>query len=278
MSFIPDIAILHFCDLSPAEIKVFAFYCKCRNKQSGGWKCTDNFVSTAMNISRNRVSEARAGFEKKGWILVEENHFIRPVFGFESVEFSTLEVENSTNAVENSTKSVENSTSPYKEVLNQTLNQETDQEDISTAHENFEVLPDGDFADEKHAEDVGETFLWLRQKKNMARLPQTEWLSLFAELEAESIPLDGFKDFYIWVENRDWIIEKKVAISPNVMRKELEGYKNREHFENRRIIKQKTGQKNGTNKQHHNFSNNGGTPKATAASIIGNRPYRRNIE
>jgi hypothetical protein len=127
MASIPDKAILHFCDLSPAEIKVYAFYCKSRNRQSGGWKCSDLYVATEMQMSRNRVSEARSGLEKKGWIKVEQDYFIRPIFGFDSVENSTSVVENSTKSVEISTESVENSTSIYKEVLNQPNNQENNQ-------------------------------------------------------------------------------------------------------------------------------------------------------
>lgn len=122
MALIPDIAIENFHLLTPAEIKVFAFYCKKRNRHSGGWQCTDAYVAEQMKISKNRVSEARTALEKKGWIKCLENHFIVPLMGFyevensiDSVENSTKLVDNSIILVENSTDLVENSTSPLKE-------------------------------------------------------------------------------------------------------------------------------------------------------------------
>jgi hypothetical protein len=122
MAFIPDIAIENFHLLTPAEIKVFSFYCKRRNRHSGGWQCADAFVADKMKISKNRVSEARVALQKKGWIKCLENHFVAPLMGFSVVENSTDLVENSTALVENSidtvefsTNLVENSTSPLKE-------------------------------------------------------------------------------------------------------------------------------------------------------------------
>ncbi len=133
MANVPDKAILNFHLLTPAEIKVYSYYCKARNKESGGWVCSDLLIADQMHLSRARVTEARNGLKAKGWIRIEEKNFIIPVFGFdENVEISTnspvenlsrirqksreldKNVENSTNGrgqnVENSTKNVENST------------------------------------------------------------------------------------------------------------------------------------------------------------------------
>ncbi len=105
MALVPDIAIENFHQLSPAEIKLFCFYCRCRNKNTGGWKLSDEQAATGTHLSRNRVSEARNGLEKKGWIIKEQNSFIKVIYGFDSVENSTKKVEFSTEFVENSTKS-----------------------------------------------------------------------------------------------------------------------------------------------------------------------------
>src|SRR6478672_12970441 len=107
MALIPDEAVLDFFQLTAAEIRVFSFYCKVRNRKTGGWRCTDRFVSDRIKLSRSRVCEARNSLTEKGWVVCEENHFIRPIYGFDVVENQTIvessDVEDSTLLVDAST-------------------------------------------------------------------------------------------------------------------------------------------------------------------------------
>lgn len=112
MADVPDVAIVNYWRLTPAEIKVWDFYCARRNKVSGGWECADQWVANEMRMGRSTVTEARNGLESKGWIKImyvrDAKYFIAPFFGFV--------VENSTYLDEISTKLVENSTAPLKEL------------------------------------------------------------------------------------------------------------------------------------------------------------------
>lgn len=104
---------MHFYLLTAAEIKLYCYYCKVRNKDTKGWDVDDRFAAEQLRISRNRVYEARKKLESIGWIKIwcsksATEHFIVPFFGFF--------VENSTGIHEISTKSVENSTFPLKEL------------------------------------------------------------------------------------------------------------------------------------------------------------------
>lgn len=109
--------------------------------------------------------------------------------------------------------------------------------DIYSAHETFSPS-DSDLTDLDFAAQIDETLLWLRQKKNLKRLPQSEWIALFTDLEAEDITLDKFKEFYLWVENLDWVTG---IVTVKLLRGQIEAYKNREHFEAKKIIKGKNG-------------------------------------
>lgn len=77
--------------------------------------------------------------------------------------------------------------------------------------------------------EVNETLSWLLSKKGVHKrnLPTIEWLNWFQDLEAEKIDLKGFKEFYEFCEATEWIQQKRVGITPNVMRRELENFKNR---------------------------------------------------
>ncbi len=83
----------------------------------GGWKCKDGFVADEMNLSKNRVAEARVGLKKKGWVRDMGDYFIVPVFGFRLVENSTDLVENPTDLVENSTNPFKGITSPINQPI-----------------------------------------------------------------------------------------------------------------------------------------------------------------
>ena len=152
-----------------------------------------------------------------------------------------------------STEPLRKSQSPYKEEKEQ-LEITKEEKNIYSAHETFS--DESQITNDEHAAKIDETFVWLRQKKNLSRLPQSEWLALFTDLEAESITLDGFKEFYVWAESESWIVEKKVTLSPNVLRRMVEKYKNREHLEAKRKIQET---KNGKNYQPNqpNINTNG---------------------
>ena len=282
MASIPDIAILHFCDLSPAEIKVYAFYCKCRNKISGGWRCADQFVGDEMNLSRNRVTEARNGLLKKNWIAEGKNNFIQPLFGFENVENSTnkvenstfqvenstSKVENSTNIVENSTKKVENSTFPLKESLNQPHNQ---------PHQ-----PEG-------REDVRAPQRKLSVDEAAGILEDENEMPVPPEITSRSIEIyrEVYPTTFLEVEQLKYLVEKLPAVEEAIWRQNVKEWKvsrwkasniadmvkryERELGNHRKLTE--NGEENGKNHRHQNISNGGGKP--TAAAIIANRPYRR---
>jgi hypothetical protein len=129
-------------------------------------------------------------------------------------------------------ESFRNSERPLKE---EDLKQERKiEKDISSAHEKFSS-DSSNWTNEEQAAQIEAAFLWLRQKKNLNRLPQSEWISLFAELEAEGIMLaDGFKEYYLWVENLDWVTG---VVSVKLLRGQIEAYKNRDHLESKRKIK-----------------------------------------
>ena len=92
MAFVPDSAILNFHLLSPAEIKLYALYCKKRNKESGGWICPDARTAAELKLVRSAVYKARIRLEKKGWVKHFDNGFIVPLFGFDDVSTGNHDV------------------------------------------------------------------------------------------------------------------------------------------------------------------------------------------
>ena len=89
-------------------------------------------------------------------------------------------------------------------------------------------LRQGTLVNESLAERIEATMEWLREKKSMNFLPQLEWEQLFAELAKNKIDLDGFKPFYEWCEVQEWV---KGSVTPNVMRRCVEAYLNRDKKE-----------------------------------------------
>lgn len=81
------------------------------------------------------------------------------------------------------------------------------------------------FANQELAIELEETFEWLRTRKQIAHLPEQEWLDLFVELEREGIDLNGFRKFYTWCEDLPW---RTGAVKPGLMRSQIEDFKNRE--------------------------------------------------
>lgn len=76
--------------------------------------------------------------------------------------------------------------------------------------------------------EVNETLRWIQERKRIAsrrNLPAQDWLDLFTDLEDEKILLNDFKRFYEFCEKQDWVVEKKVSITPNVMRSQIEQFK-----------------------------------------------------
>jgi hypothetical protein len=135
MATVPDEAVDNLHEVSTSAFNLFVYYCRKRNRDTGGWKCPNKATSLATNMSRSRVSELRHELTTEGWIRVEENDFIVPLKGFKPVEISTPQaqpsveistdecrdfdsstvqsVEISTASVEVSTGSVEISTPPH---------------------------------------------------------------------------------------------------------------------------------------------------------------------
>ena len=193
---------------------------------------------------------------KAGWIKEIDGEIIITLekISTEPLRKSQQPIEKiSTESLENLNEPLRKSQSPYKEEKEQ-LEITKEEKNIYSAHETFS--DESQITNDEHAAKIDETFVWLRQKKNLSRLPQSEWLALFTDLEAESITLDGFKEFYVWAESESWIVEKKVTLSPNVLRRMVEKYKNREHLEAKRKIQET---KNGKNYQPNqpNISTNG---------------------
>ncbi len=135
---------------------------------------------------------------------------------------------------------------------------------IYTAPETDLGLADDDLADR-----IDKTFVWLRQRKNLKHLPQSEWVTLFTLLEAEGITLDKFQEFYIWVENLDWV---KGAVSVKLLTGQIEAYKNREYFEAKRKIKDGS---NNTNTGQKGRGENVGHDRSNTQQTLGN--IRRRI-
>ena len=137
MTVIPDKAILNFDHLTPAEMRVYAFYCKLREPETGLSRCTDVFVSAQISLSRNRVCEARNGLITKRWITWDGNQGVYPIFGFESVWSIKVESCVETGPVENSTEVFEQ---PPGLVENPTTNGETNEEIIMENPDQFQKL------------------------------------------------------------------------------------------------------------------------------------------
>ena len=112
----------------------------------------------------------------------------------------------------------------------QKISSKTSNKDIHT-HAQGEVLftETETLLDYRFKTEVNETLSWLLNKKGVHKrnLPTIEWLNWFQDLELEKIDLAGFKEFYEFCEASDWIQQKRVGITPNVMRRELENFKNR---------------------------------------------------
>lgn len=104
---------------------------------------------------------------------------------------------------------------------NNTSNKQTPAQE-ETSFPETDTLLDNGFKTE-----VNETLTWLLNKKGVHKrnLPTVEWLNWFQDLEAEKLDLKSFRSFYEFCEQRDWIIQKKAGITPNVMRRELENFK-----------------------------------------------------
>jgi hypothetical protein len=123
---IPEAVILNLHKVSPAAGQLYLWYCARRNHETGGWLCPVPKAAAALGMSLSRAYEARKellgfrhmrGTGKKErweltatpWIAVEADDFTRPLFGFDALEDSSIQVENSSAAVENSIDLVENS-------------------------------------------------------------------------------------------------------------------------------------------------------------------------
>jgi hypothetical protein len=204
--------------------------------------------------SKSAVCNLKKILIEKGWIREESGC----IFLLKSFRISE-------NHSEFLNESFRNSERPLYKDEKEKEERKDEKNEIYSAHETFSENELG-LGDDAFATNVELTFQWLRQKKNLVRLPQTEWVALFTELETEGISLDGFKEFYLWVENLDWVTG---TVSVKLLRGQIEAYKNREHLEAKRIIK--NGANNGKNQQY----SNGNKPTSPATTII-NRPYRTN--
>lgn len=84
---------------------------------------------------------------------------------------------------------------------------------------------------------IDETIFWLRQKKNLVRIPEIEWTDLLADLSIEGIEFEEFKEFYTFVEKLEWTN----TISPKLLRGQVEAWKNRETLEAKKLLHRSNG-------------------------------------
>jgi hypothetical protein len=123
MAYIPDIAIEKMSEVSDSAFKMFVYFCKRRNNQTG--VCFPSLKTTAKDCGINYcyASVIRKELVKKGWIQLIEDRVILCVLGFgnskDSLDIpnSSLDIPKGSLEIPNPSLDIPNSI--YKEVLNQ---------------------------------------------------------------------------------------------------------------------------------------------------------------
>jgi hypothetical protein len=265
MAIVPKDSIFASQSVKPSSFVVWCLLCQVKDKRQKD-VYLDSEKAQQAGIKKSAYYFAFSELESKGWIAPsaskngQKRWFL--VKGFSAnVENDGLEdsanVETDSMNVENNSANVEFS---YKEINRPKEPTEENQPNEIYSAPDLIIEKDLGLVDFNHAEEIEKTFIWLRDKKSRKFIPQTEWLDLFAELEVEGITLDGFREFYLWVENLDWVTG---TVSVNLLRGQIEAYINREHLEAKRIIKQ--GNQNGK------ISNTNDRTAQTAKQIEGSQ-------
>ena len=82
MAYVPDEAIEAGKELSHAAFRLYACYCKYRNKETGECYPNQKTIGAHTDISRTYISEMKRELLKKGWIRVSDKGRIIPIKGF----------------------------------------------------------------------------------------------------------------------------------------------------------------------------------------------------
>jgi hypothetical protein len=254
MAIIPKESIFESQTVKPTAFAVWCLLCQVKDSRKAEVYLE---LETAIEagIQKSAYYSAFVELESKGWIKKSTSKSAKKMWIL-CKGFSTNTEKNSANVENYSANAEKNSANvefpPHPPIrINSTKGikpKEHEQSAHATAHENFietKTLVDQDFKTQ-----VDEVFWWILERKNISKrnLPIAEWLKLLTDLEAEQISLDGFKDFYCWCESQDWVMRKKLTITPNLMRNQIENYKNRERLDAKEKIAN-LGKNNGQTKQ-----------------------------
>lgn len=241
MAFIPDEAEERFHELSPSAERFYIYLCKTRNHKTGKSFGTMDICAERYGWKRATKFAIVKELTSKGWISFDGRDF-SPIFGDFAPVNKSKNLDSQSEKIDSQSKNLDyqskKSDSKSKNLDSHIRNiperpERPEKNNIYSAHEVFTETT-FDAVDETHTQKLDETFLWIRQKKNLNRIPQMEWLELLADLETEGITLDGFKEFYLWVENLAWVTG---TVSIKLLRGQIEAYKNREHLQAKAIIK-----------------------------------------
>jgi hypothetical protein len=124
MAQVPDEAIDRMCEVNDKAFKLYAYYCRRRNRDTG--LCFPSLKITAQDTGINYTycSEMRNQLAAKGWIEITEKGEIRPLLGF----VKSSEIPNQSSEIPNQSSEIPNSifgnseffltppTPPYKEL------------------------------------------------------------------------------------------------------------------------------------------------------------------
>ena len=133
----------------------------------------------------------------------------------------------------------------------------------------------GDFVSPDFQTEVEENLFWVQRQKGLKsrkNFPETEWADLIGNLSAEGIGGDGFKEFYQWVENLDWV----ETVSPNLLKGQIEKYLNREKLAEKKKLTKENGGQNGQIQPNSNGNGAGKpNPRPSNCEISRSRDYSR---
>jgi hypothetical protein len=108
-------------------------------------------------------------------------------------------------------------------------------------HEPLKAL--SHFVNEETQHKVEELMLWLKGKKRLKFIDESDWVDCIIDLSKFGVKIDDFRTYYEWVEKLDWVTG---TISPKLLRGQVEAYMRRDELADKKKTKEATnGKRNG---------------------------------
>lgn len=91
MAFIPDEAIERSGEISNAAFRLYCYYCKKRNRETGNYSCPGAATAAELGMNRTQVYNVRAELIASKWISVE-GEIVTPLMGKFTLSAASVEV------------------------------------------------------------------------------------------------------------------------------------------------------------------------------------------